>query len=162
MSASAMSPAPFLIDGRATDMVNSGGLYGELLERASRDDYAQWLSVAVGAGGCVRPIRLRGTIRDLDPATGEVVHSLDTEDTPDRVIYLPCGDRRDSVCPPCAQTYRADIYQLIRSGLAGGKGMPESVAIHPCVFATFTAPSFGPVHTRVELSAGSRPVQAPA
>jgi hypothetical protein len=33
-------------------------------------------------------------------------------------------------------------------GLAGGKGVPESVAIHPCVFATFTAPGFGPVHTR--------------
>ena len=37
----------------------------------------------------------------------------------------------------------------MRAGLAGGKGVPESVAIHPCVFATFTAPSFGPVHTRV-------------
>ena len=75
-------------------------------------------------------------------------------DTPDGVIYLPCGDRRASVCPPCAETYRADTYQLIRAGLAGGKGMPESVAIHPCVFATFTAPSFGPVHTRVELPGG--------
>jgi hypothetical protein len=32
--------------------------------------------------------------------------------------------------------------------------MPESVAIHPCVFATFTAPSFGPVHTRVETPGG--------
>ena len=34
-------------------------------------------------------------------------------------------------------------------GLAGGKGIPESVAEHPCTFATFamfTAPSFGPVH----------------
>ena len=70
------------------------------------------------------------------------------------MIYLPCGDRRASVCPPCAETYRADTYQLIRAGLAGGKGMPESVSIHPCVFATFTAPSFGPVHTRVELPGG--------
>lgn len=43
---------------------------------------------------------------------------------------------------------------MIRAGLAGGKGLPESVAIHPCVFATFTAPSFGPVHTRVELPGG--------
>ena len=60
----------------------------------------------------------------------------------------PCGDRRASVCPPCAETYRADTYQLIRAGLAGGKGIPESVAVHPCVFATFTAPSFGPVHAR--------------
>ena len=70
------------------------------------------------------------------------------------MIYLPCGDRRASVCPPCAETYRADTYQLIRAGLAGGKGVPESVAVHPCVFATFTAPSFGPVHTRVVSSGG--------
>ncbi|HEY2488754.1 MAG TPA: replication initiator [Streptosporangiaceae bacterium] len=154
MSAPAMSLAPFLIDSRTTAKVNSGELYAELFERAGREDYPQWLSVAVAAGGCVRPIRLRGTIRDLDPASGEVVHTLDTEDTPDKVIYLPCGDRRASICPPCAQTYRADIYQLIRAGLAGGKGMPESVSVHPCVFATFTAPSFGAVHTRVELPGG--------
>lgn len=38
---------------------------------------------------------------------------------------------------------------------AGGKGMPESVAVHPCVFATFTAPSFGPVHTRVTTAGGT-------
>src|SRR5262249_50766696 len=29
-----------------------------------------------------------------------------------------------------------------------------SVACHPCVFATLTAPSFGPVHTRVETGNG--------
>ncbi|WP_203736803.1 replication initiator, partial [Catellatospora chokoriensis] len=34
-------------------------------------------------------------------------------------------------------------------GLAGGKGVPESVALHPAVFVTLTAPSFGIVHTRV-------------
>ena len=112
MSAPVMNPAPLLIDGRTTAAVNSGWLYAELLERASRDDYPQWLSVAVAACGCVRPIRLRGTVRDLDPATGEIVHALDTNDTPDKVIYLPCGDRRASVCPPCAQTYRADTYQV--------------------------------------------------
>jgi hypothetical protein len=129
-------------------------LAAELVERASRDDYHEWLNGSLTAAGCLRPIRLRGTIRDLDPATGEVIHALDTDDTPDGVIYLPCGDRRSSVCPPCAETYRADTYQLIRAGLAGGKGMPESVSTHPCVFATFTAPSFGPVHTRVELPGG--------
>ena len=31
---------------------------------------------------------------------------------------------------------------------AGGKGIPATVAAHPAVFATFTAPSFGPVHAR--------------
>jgi len=143
-----------LAESRSPAHVSTPALNAELLERACRDDYPEWLSLAQSAGGCVRPIRLRGTIRDIDPDTGEVMHAHDTNETPDKVIYLPCGDRRASVCPPCAETYRADTYQLIRTGLAGGKGMPESVSIHPCVFATFTAPSFGPVHTRVELSGG--------
>lgn len=68
---------------------------------------------------------------------------------PDGVVYAPCGDRRASVCPACAETYRADTYQLIKAGLAGGKGVPGSVASHPVVFATLTAPAFGPVHSRV-------------
>ena len=129
-------------------------LNAELLDRATRDDYHEWLSGAEVAGGCVRPIRVRGTIRNVAADTGEVLSALDTEDTPDKVIYLPCGDRRASFCPPCAATYRSDTYQLIRAGLAGGKGMPASIATHPCVFATFTAPSFGPVHSRVVSSGG--------
>jgi hypothetical protein len=153
VSTPALALAPVLIDGPGTG-ANARTLETELLERAARDDYDRWLSTAVAAGGCVRPIRLRGTLRDIDSTTGEILAALDTDDNPDKVIYLPCGDRRASVCPPCAETYRADTYQLIRAGLAGGKGVPESVAIHPCVFATFTAPSFGPVHTRVVTSGG--------
>jgi len=154
MSDPALTLIPVLTDLSTGTGASTRTLHDELLDRAAHDDYQQWLTGTLAAGGCVRPIRLRGTIRDIDPATGEVVHALDTADTPDGVIYLPCGDRRASVCPPCAETYRADTYQLIRAGLAGGKGMPESVSIHPCVFATFTAPSFGPVHTRVELPGG--------
>jgi hypothetical protein len=153
MTAPALALAPVLIDSTGTG-ASTRTLQAELLDRATRDDYDQWLSGAMTAGGCVRPIRLRGTIRDIDAATGELLARLDTADNPDNVIYLPCGDRRASVCPPCAETYRADTYQLIRAGLAGGKGVPESVALHPCVFATFTAPSFGPVHTRVVTSGG--------
>jgi hypothetical protein len=67
---------------------------------------------------------------------------------PDRVIYKPCGNRRDRACPGCAETYRRDAFQLIRAGLTGGKGVPATVAAHPAVFATFTAPSFGEVHAR--------------
>jgi hypothetical protein len=154
MTAPALALGPVLIDSTGTG-ASTRTLQAELLERATRDDYAQWLTGAMAAGGCVRPIRLRGTIRDIDAATGEILKALDTADNPDNVIYLPCGDRRASVCPPCAETYRADTYQLIRAGLAGGKGVPESVAVHPCVFATFTAPSFGPVHTRV-VTAGTK------
>jgi Replication initiator protein, pSAM2 len=60
----------------------------------------------------------------------------------------PCGTRRESRCPSCAATYRADAYQLLAAGLRGGKGVPESVAGHPRLFVTFTAPSFGQVHSR--------------
>jgi hypothetical protein len=154
MNTPALALAPVLADQGTGTGASTRTLRDELLDRAARDDYHEWVNGTLAAGGCTRPIRLRGTIRDVDAATGEVVHALDTADTPDGVIYLPCGDRRASVCPPCAETHRADIYQLIRAGLAGGKGMPESVSIHPCVFATFTAPSFGPVHTRVELPGG--------
>jgi hypothetical protein len=42
-------------------------------------------------------------------------------------------------------------------GLRGGKGVPETVRGHPCVFTTFTAPSFGPVHTRRERRGRVRP-----
>ena len=44
--------------------------------------------------------------------------------------------------------YKRDARQLVRAGLAGGKGIPGTIAAHPCVFATLTAPSFGPVHAR--------------
>ena len=42
------------------------------------------------------------------------------------------------------------MFQLIRAGVAGGKTVPESVSKNPLVFATLTAPSFGPIHRRRE------------
>ena len=59
---------------------------------------------------------------------------------PDGVIYKPCGNRRAAVCPSCAEVYQPDAYQLVRAGLVGGKGVPDSVAAHPRVFLTLTAP----------------------
>ena len=72
----------------------------------------------------------------------------DSEREPDGVLLKACGTRRESRCPSCAATYRADAYQLLAAGLKGGKGVPETVAEHPRLFVTFTAPSFGRVHTR--------------
>jgi hypothetical protein len=71
-----------------------------------------------------------------------------TDGEPGGVLLVPCGNRRESVCPPCADTYKRDARQLVKAGLAGGKGIPGSITEHPCVFATLTAPSFGPVHAR--------------
>lgn len=154
MSVPALALAPVLIDPRTGTGASTAPLDAQLLDRAGRGDYHAWLAGTTATGGCVRPVRLHGTIRDLNPATGEILRSLDTDTLPDKVIYTPCGDRRASVCPACAETYRRDTYQLIRAGLTGGKGIPATIRAHPCVFATFTAPGFGPVHTRRQLPGG--------
>jgi hypothetical protein len=122
----------------------------DLLAATSIDPHAYdaWLDHIWPAAGCTRPIRLTGTIHRVDPATGQVLSTTATTGLPDGIIYKACGNRRTSACPSCAETYRRDAFQLIRCGLVGGKGVPSDVATHPAVFATFTAPSFGPVHTR--------------
>jgi hypothetical protein len=91
---------------------------------------------------------LIGDLHTIDTRTGATLTTVPTASLPDGVIYKACGNRRTTICPSCAEIYRRDAYHLIRSGLAGGKSVPVSVAKHPAVFATFTAPSFGPVHSR--------------
>ena len=98
----------------------------------------------------MQPILIRGSIDHLDPGTGELLHRYTTADEPGGVLPIACKTRRASRCLPCAETYRYDTYQLIRAGLTGGKGIPPTVATHPAIFLTLTAPSFGPVHTRRE------------
>ena len=110
--------------------------------------YHAWLGHVWSAAACTRPVRLRGDIKHIDPATGELLRTIPTIGMPDGAIYKPCGNRRTSVCPGCAETYRRDAYHIIRAGLIGGKGISPAVAAHPAVFVTLTAPSFGPVHTR--------------
>ena len=80
-----------------------------------------------------------------------MVREFASDGQPDGVILTPCGNRRAQACGPCSEVYRGDAWQLVVSGLRGGKGVPDSVAEHPLVFATFTAPSFGPVHTIREV-----------
>ena len=51
------------------------------------------------------------------------------------------------MCPSCSHEYKGDVWHVLMAGAAGGmKDVPDTVAAHPLVFATFTAPSFGPVH----------------
>ncbi|HEV8649584.1 MAG TPA: replication initiator [Actinomycetes bacterium] len=99
-------------------------------------------------GFCVRPVRLAGTIEHVDRRTGEARQAYSTDEEPGGVLLKACGNRRASRCPACAKTYAGDARQLITAGLRGGKGIPETVTRHPRLFATFTAPGFGPVHTR--------------
>jgi hypothetical protein len=134
-----------------TDPVRVGellpGVLGEVVDRAGAG-YDRWMELVAQAGYCHHPIRLAGRVEQADRGTGEVRQVYDSEREPDGVLLKACGTRRESRCPSCAATYRADAYQLLAAGLKGGKGVPESVAGHPRLFVTFTAPSFGRVHSR--------------
>jgi hypothetical protein len=123
------------------------GVLAEVVDRAGHG-YARWAELVAQAGYCHHPIRLAGRVEQADRQTGEVRTVYESEREPDGVLLKACGTRRESKCPSCAATYRADAYQLLAAGLKGGKGVPETVAAHPRLFVTFTAPSFGKVHTR--------------
>jgi hypothetical protein len=123
------------------------GVVGELVDRAGAG-YDRWAELVAQAGYCHHPIRLAGRVEHADRTTGEVRTVYDSEREPDGVLLKACGTRRESRCPSCAAIYRADAYQLLAAGLQGGKGVPETIATHPRLFVTFTAPSFGQVHTR--------------
>jgi hypothetical protein len=122
-------------------------------------DFRAWERQLASTGACAHPIRLHGQITATDLATGETrsVYKTwtDTADPAtgqtvrvDNALHVACGNRRESACPACSAVYKRDARQLVRAGLIGGKGVPESVSTHPCVFVTLTAPSFGPVHAR--------------
>jgi hypothetical protein len=123
------------------------GVLAEVIDRAS-NRYDRWAEQVAQAGYCAHPIRLVGRVEQADRATGELREVYSTDREPDGTLLKACGTRRASRCPSCAAVYQADAYQLTAAGLQGGKGVPDSVAGHPRLFVTFTAPSFGLVHTR--------------
>jgi len=120
-----------------------------LVARAARPDLGRFEAQLRSSGYCARPVRRRGSVHSCD---GRRVWS--TSDEPDGILRKACGNRREAVCPPCAERYRQDAYHLIAAGLRGGKGVPDSMVEHPAVFVTLTAPSFGPVHTRRQAADG--------
>ena len=99
------------------------------------------------AGSCARPIRI-AAIREGAPEA-------------DRLLLVACKDRRSSVCPACSHTYKGDAWQVVATGMRGGKGVTVDVATRPRVFVTLTAPPFGPVHSRDPGTTSSRPCQKP-
>jgi hypothetical protein len=123
------------------------GVLQEVIDRAG-PGYDRWAEQVAATGYCAHPVRLRGRVDHADPQTGEVRTVYSTDREPDATLLKGCGNRRASVCPSCSATYQADSFHLLAAGLRGGKGVPETVIGHPRLFVTFTAPSFGRVHTR--------------
>jgi hypothetical protein len=123
------------------------GVLQEVIDRAG-SGYERWAEQVAATGYCAHPVRLRGRVEHADPQTGEVRTVYSTDREPDATLLKACGNRRASVCPSCSATYQVDSFHLLAAGLRGGKGVPATVAGHPRLFVTFTAPSFGRVHTR--------------
>ncbi|WP_329264913.1 replication initiator [Streptomyces pseudovenezuelae] len=125
----------------------------ELTNLAAQGTLPGILRQLSGLGGCTHPIRLDGhrTEYDLNTTTGEIgriLQHLESTSLPAGQLLVRCNNRRTTRCPACAEVYRRDTFHLITAGLRGGKGTPRQVGTHPRVFATFTAPGFGPVHNR--------------
>jgi hypothetical protein len=128
--------------------VLEGALLAGVIDRMTRPDYPAFEAQLRSSGYCSRPVRLQGHI-DVCDGYGRRRQVWTTDGEPDGLLRKACGNRRETVCAPCAERYRHDAYHLIAAGLRGGKGVPESVTGHPAVFATLTAPSFGVVHAHV-------------
>ncbi|WTX60936.1 replication initiation protein [Streptomyces sp. NBC_00648] len=122
----------------------------DLLRVAAEPGFDRWQDQIRRTGGCAEPVHLTGWTITKDRTTGETLHRYSTEAEPGGRLRVACGNRRASRCPSCAWTYAGDTYHLIRAGLAGDdrRDIPAAVRDHPRVFATLTAPSFGPVHNR--------------
>ncbi|RSS70289.1 replication initiator protein RepSA [Streptomyces sp. WAC06614] len=123
---------------------------GDLLKVAGAPGFDRWRDQVHRTGGCSDPIHLTGWSLTQDKTTGATLHRYSTTDEPGARLRIACGNRRASRCPSCAWTYAGDTFHLIRAGLAGDdrRDIPATVRDHPRVFATLTAPSFGPVHNR--------------
>jgi hypothetical protein len=126
-----------------------------VLEAACHPEFAERYQQIQRTGGCSDPIRHEGGSTMIRVSTGEVVHSYSSASEPGGQVLVPCKNRRKSRCRACAEIYRSDAFQLLKAGLVGGKGVPETVATHPVVMATFTATPFGRSHHRVLAKDGT-------
>lgn len=134
-------------DEAALDLdTSSPAIAAQVLRRLLSHDFDDFSARLARVGFCTSPIHLTGSATTLNAATGEVLSSYASDQEPGGTTLIRCGNRRASECPSCSRIYAADMFHLIRAGVAGGKGVPANVGENPLVFATLTAPSFGPVH----------------
>ncbi|WP_228564376.1 replication initiator [Catenulispora rubra] len=117
-----------------------------LIATGTAPGFREWLRQMERINGCAAPVYLVGHTITRDVLTGAILHVFSSAGQPRGRLAVACGNRRASRCRSCAWLHAGDTFQLVVSGLAGGKGVPASVAGHPRAFVTLTAPSFGAVH----------------
>ena len=112
---------------------------------ANRHAYDTLMAQGAACGWCARPIRLAGQTMTADTATGEMLDIFSSATLPGAELMKACGSRRATLCPSCSAIYQGDARRLILLGLVGDDDT-AGVGSRPKIFATLTAPSFGPVH----------------
>jgi replication initiator protein RepSA len=111
---------------------NVNDVVTQMIRRAASASFENWWKKVEEVGFCANPIHLTG---------GDELGR-------EHQVLTRCNNRRAIVCPSCSDLYARDTWQLIDAGLRGGHHeIPTTVAEHPQVFVTLTAPSFGAVHT---------------
>ncbi|KLO28406.1 replication initiator [Mycobacterium haemophilum] len=111
--------------------IDHGRVIDQMVRRASSLGFESWWQRAESVGFCAHPIHLTGR----DQFGGE------------HMVWARCNNRRATVCPSCSDLYARDTWQLVHAGCQGGHhNIPTTIAGHPQVFITLTAPSYGPVH----------------
>jgi hypothetical protein len=111
-----------------------------LISKLSSGRWEDFLDAGQGCNWCRHPVRIRGVITEGAGANRSLRFSTDS--LPDGLFLKACGSRRETRCPACAHTYRADARHLVRAGLIGGKGVDASVALHPCRLPHSDRPEF--------------------
>jgi hypothetical protein len=137
--------------------LSSPAVAAQVVRRLLSRDFDDFSDRMARVGFCANPIHLTGSSTTIDAATGEVLSSYGSDQEAGGTTLVRCGNRRASECPSCSRIYAADMFHLIRAGVCGGKGVPESVSENPLVFATLTAPSFGHVHGTRDNNRRCRP-----
>jgi hypothetical protein len=117
-----------------------------MVRLVSEPGFRRWTEQIHATGGCAHPVYLSGRTTTRDAGSGDVLHHYDTGSEPGGRLAVRCRNRRERCCEPCSRLHAGDTFHLVRSGLLGGKGLPERVTEHSRLFVTLTAPSFGPVH----------------
>ena len=85
-----------------------------LIQRIADGSFDAWADTAARVGYCANPVRLVGSSNTVDAATGQVLDTFSSDQSPLGVVYRPCGNRRADVCPSCSRVYARDTFELIR------------------------------------------------
>src|SRR5688572_31111816 len=108
--------------------LSSPAVAAQVVKRLLGEEFEDFRHQLSRVGFCTNPIHLTGSSTTLDAATGEVLGSYGSDGEAGGKTLIRCGNRRASECPSCSRVYAADMFHLIRAGVAGGKGVPATIA----------------------------------